>query len=60
VSEPAKALVAAAATVGSAAVLAKVRDGWLDAGDGLVLVASLATLARGVIRLASDPYDARR
>ena len=55
-----KTLKAAAAAAVSAAVLARVRDGWLDVGDGLILVASLAALARGMIRLASDPDDARR
>jgi hypothetical protein len=37
------------------AVLAAVRDGTVDAADGVVLVAALAVLARTAIRLASDP-----
>jgi hypothetical protein len=51
----AKLFAALAATAGSAAVLATVRNGWLDAGGGVVLVMSLAVLARTAIRLASDP-----
>ena len=51
---------ALAATAASAVVLAMVRSGWLDAVDGVVLVASLAVLARTVIRLASDPSRTRR
>jgi hypothetical protein len=51
---------ALAATAGSAVVLAMVRSGWLDAVDGVVLVVSLAVLARTVIRLASDPSRPRR
>jgi hypothetical protein len=53
-------LAAVAVTVASAALLATVRDGWIDVGDGLVLVASLAALARGAIRLASEPGEVRR
>lgn len=44
-----------AATGASVAVLATVRDGAVDAADGVVLVAALAVLARTAIRLASDP-----
>jgi hypothetical protein len=55
-----RTLGAAAVTAGTAAVLATVRDGWLDLGDGLVLVGALAVLGRGVIRLASEPGEARR
>ena len=44
-----------AATGASVAVLAAVRDGTVDAADGVVLVAALAVLARTAIRLASDP-----
>jgi hypothetical protein len=51
---------ALSATAGSAAVLATVRSGWLDAADGVVLVISLAVLARTAIRLASDPSRTRR
>jgi hypothetical protein len=51
---------ALAATASSAVVLAMVRSGWLDAVDGVVLVVSLAVLARTVIRLASDPSRTRR
>jgi hypothetical protein len=53
-------LAAGAATVASAAILATVRDGWLDAGDAVVLVASLTTLGRVAIRLASQPDDPLR
>jgi hypothetical protein len=56
----AKLIAALAATAGSAVVLATVRGDWLDAGDGVVLVISLAVLARTVIRLASDPPGTRR
>ena len=48
-------VAATGATVASAVVLATVRNGWLDAADGAVLVGSLAVLARTAIRLASDP-----
>ena len=51
---------ALAVTAGSAVVLAMVRSGWLDAVDGVVLVVSLAVLARTVIGLASDPSRTRR
>jgi hypothetical protein len=51
---------ALAATASTAVVLAMVRSGWLDAADGVVLVVSLAVLARTVIRLASDPSRTRR
>jgi hypothetical protein len=57
VSEPARTLAAAAVTLASAVVLSKVRDGWIDLGDGLLLVGAMAALARGVIRLASEPDD---
>ena len=56
----AKLFAALAVTAGSAAVLATVRGGWLDATDGVVLVISLAVLARAAIRLASDPSRTRR
>jgi len=60
-SAPTRTLTAAAAaTVGSAAVLATVRNGWLDVADGAVLVGSLAVLARTAMRLAADPADVRR
>jgi type IV secretory pathway TrbD component len=52
--------VALIATAGSAVVLAMVHSTWLDAGDGVVLVISLAVLARTLIRLASDPFEPRR
>jgi hypothetical protein len=55
-----RTLGAAAVTVGTAAVLATVRNGWMDLGDGLVLVGALAALGRGVIRLASEPGDTSR
>jgi hypothetical protein len=56
----AKLCAALAGTAGSAAVLATVRSGLLDAADGVVLVISLAVLARAAIRLASDPSRSRR
>jgi hypothetical protein len=52
--------VALIATAGSAVVLAMVHRTWLDVGDGVVLVISLAVLARTLIRLASDPFGPRR
>ena len=55
-----KLLGTAAAAIGSAAVLATVRNGWVDVADGAVLVGSLAVLARTAIRLASDPVDETR
>jgi hypothetical protein len=54
-STPAAMIGSLATTVGSAAVLATIRIGWVDVVDGTVLVASLAVLARTAIRLASDP-----
>lgn len=51
---------AAAVVAGSAAVLATVREGAVDVGDGAVLVVSLAALTRLVIRVASDPGARRR
>jgi len=56
----AKLFAALAGAAGSAAVLATVRNGWLDATDGVVLVVSLVVLARVAIRLASDPSRTRR
>jgi hypothetical protein len=56
---PTRIVGAAGATVASAVVLATVRSGWLDAADGVVLVASLAVLARTAIRLASDSAESR-
>jgi hypothetical protein len=41
------------------AVLATVRDGTVDAADGVVLVAALAVLARTGIGLASEPDRGR-
>jgi hypothetical protein len=59
-STPGKTLAAVAGTVAAAAILVTVRNGWLDAADCVVLVASLTALARIAIRLASQPGDARR
>jgi hypothetical protein len=56
----ARLIVALIATAGSAVVLAMVHRTWLDVGDGVVLVISLAVLARTLIRLASDPFEPRR
>jgi hypothetical protein len=53
-------VAALAATAASAAVLAMVRIGWLDAADGVVLVVAFAVLARTLIQLASDPSRTRR
>jgi hypothetical protein len=55
-----KLLAALIGTVCSAVVLATVREGWVDLVDGLVLVGSLAGLARSAIRLASEPPRADR
>ncbi len=59
-STPATMVTALATTVGSAAVLASVRVGWVDLVDGTVLVTSLAVLARTAIRIASDPQGTER
>jgi len=48
-----------AVTGAAVAVLATVRDGTVDAADGVLLVAALAALARTAIRLASDPERGR-
>lgn len=58
-SAPGKMLAAGAVTVASAVVLGTVREGWLDAADCVVLVASLIAFARIAIRLASQPDDVR-
>jgi hypothetical protein len=55
-----KMLAIAALVAATAAVLATVRDGALDLADGVVLVVSLAILARMTIRMASDPAARRR
>ncbi len=55
-----KMLAVAALVAATAAVLATVRDGALDLADGVVLVVSLAILARMTIRMASDPAARRR
>lgn len=52
---PAAVVGALATTCVSAAVLATVREGWVDVVDGAVLIGSLAVLARSAIRLASEP-----
>jgi hypothetical protein len=57
---PGKMLAAGVATLASAAILATVREGWLDAADCVVLVASLTALVRIAIRVASQPDDVRR
>jgi hypothetical protein len=54
VTESAKLIGAGGAAVGSAIVLATVRDGAVEAGDAVVLVAALAALTRVAIRAASD------
>jgi hypothetical protein len=54
VTESAKLIGAAGAAVGSAIVLASVRNGAVDAGDAAVLVTSLAVLTRVAIRAASE------
>ena len=42
---------------GAVAVLAEVRNGAVDVGDGAVLIGALALFARAAIRLASDPSE---
>jgi hypothetical protein len=59
-SEARQMIGAAAVAVGSAAVLALVREGAVDLVDGVVLVVSLAALARTAIRVASDPGAGHR
>jgi hypothetical protein len=55
-----KMLAVAALVAATAAVLATVHQGALDAADAVVLFVSLAVLARMAIRLASDPAARRR
>jgi hypothetical protein len=50
-----KLLASALIAAGSLVVLADVRDGVVDVPAGLVLVVSLAALARTAMRSASDP-----
>jgi hypothetical protein len=49
---------AALAASGAAVfVLATVRNGFIDAGDAVLLIAALAALTRSAIRLASGPDE---
>lgn len=54
-----KLIGAVAVSAGSVAVLATVRSTPVEVADGAVLVASLVSLARTAIRLASDPPGGR-
>jgi hypothetical protein len=53
-------LLSAAVAVGSVVVLAEVRNGLIDLGDGIVLVGALLVFARAAIGLASDAPTGRR
>ena len=56
-SRPMQVAAALAASVAAVFVLATVRNGFIDAGDAVVLIAALAALTRSAIRLASGPDE---